>query len=243
MRHQVISKNPELPQVSTRDSQTQLIFDDGNWRHLKWQMLFYKMGIVDSVETFKQMGHLQYGGSTDLVIMEGVLTLPDGYNGRVIIDVKGANRFAFKGIQESLKPPLEYEIQIQVYMMLHDIPWAIIWFENKDDQSVAEVLVKADPKLQKFMMKRMNYMRRFVLEDAFPKEECRVDNSDRTFRRCPSRVSCPKLPIHVVKGGEILKSHKPRIKDPDYQQYDVLPLKKFKGKLGERGQSSGMLPS
>ncbi len=240
MRRHVISKQFELTQE--HDSSTQLIFDDGNWRHIRWQLLFFKMDIALSLEEFKKIRALFWGGSTDVIIKEGVVEMSDGYNGRVIVDVKGANLFSWRKIRDERKPMKSHEIQLQTYMMLHNILWGILFYENKNTQEICEIHIRADKKLWRRLRVRASYMEKFVLGNSFPREECSVgDDMNRQYRGCPMREICPRLPVNVIVNGKIRKTHGPRIEDLEYSRYNELPWTRLKGKIGGRKQSSKKL--
>lgn len=235
-RFQIIDKIPELrkKRIERVDPKLRRIFDDGKWRHLRWQMLFFKMGIVHSAEIFEKKGDHKFGGSYDLI-----LELPwieDKKFRRVILDIKGAHASDFNYIKSNGKPKFAHRLQVTIYMYLTGTRRAIIWYENKNSQDVCEVVVDYDAKLLNKALQRQRRMAKYAKKQAFPKEECSVgDTTDSTFRQCPHRVNCQRLPIHfITRDGEVKKIHEPRIVDIKFKQYNRGQLSEVTGKLAER---------
>lgn len=233
-RFQVINKTPSFKRAENINPALIKIFDDGKWRHLKWQMLFWKMGIVDDAETFKSNGPLTYGGSFDLI-----LSLPwikEKGLSQIILDIKGINASGFNYIKMTGKPKFAHKLQVIIYMYLHGIRRAVIWYENKNTQEICEVVVDYDERLLEIALRRQKTMESYVGNVAFPKEECDVgDSKDSMFRQCPQRLNCPRLPIHFIKeNGKVVKTHEPRIEDKDFSKYNKLKLAKTSGKMNER---------
>ena len=227
-RAQVLDKLKYRPVVPS-DPQLLSIFEDGIWRHMKWQLIFNAMGLVESIEQFNSLGYLNYGGSTDLI-----LNIPhEGSTKRVIVDIKGANSFKWSEINMSGEPVFAHKIQVQIYMLINKIDMAILWYENKNTNEICEVVVHEDKELQRQAVRRQRYMKKFVLLEGMPKEECDIDNADKVFQQCPQRINCQRLPVHGVVKGQLQKIGNPR-KGKDSTRHRQLPLKKYKGRLADR---------
>ena len=236
-RQQVIDKLG-FKGLDYRNPRTLRILDDGRWRHLRWQMIFWKMGIVTSLEQFAKDGDLEYGGSIDVIVKLRYR----GKNILLIIDVKGTHASQFNSIKETKQPLIKHVIQLQIYLHLHpDTDFALLWYENKNTNEVAEVIVKRNNRIMHRALRRQRYMQRYVEANAIPKEECVYgDPRDRRFNNCPQRANCGRLPVHLIREGEILKIADPRksSKDPPFVSYNQLPLKQLRGSLGERARPS-----
>lgn len=222
----------KFPKVRANSPQQIGIFLDGSWRHLKWQMVFHKMGIVESMEQFVKWGDLNWGGSIDVI---AILNLPvSNRSERFIIDIKGANASRFNHIKATKRPIYSNWVQLQIYLMLHGIDYGLLWYENKNDNEICEILVKASKSFQAKARRRQKYIKKYVEAEAFPREECNpVDPSDSMARYCPQRSNCLRLPVHVIKNGEVRKIANPRKASKRHQQYDTLPLTKLQGRSGE----------
>ena len=232
MRSQVITKLLNKD-ISRNDPHLLNIFEDGYWRHIKWQMIFWRMGIVESMEQFVSSGKYDYGGSTDLI-----LKIPK--KGRVVVDIKGANASAWNEINSTGIAMKAHIVQVNIYMMLNGIDTGVLWYENKNTNEVCEVLVEPDASLLAKIRARQQYMKKHVKAKAFPKEECSLEDNDRTYMQCPNRLNCPKLPVHHIRGTRTVKVAEPR--DPSklrsYARYNRLTLTPLKGPAGARDQQS-----
>ena len=232
-RLQIIDKHPEFKPTPLTDVKSISIFMDGNWRHLKWQMVFHKMGIAESFEIFKKLGDLDYGGSYDVVVWLNMKKL--GGNKlekkmKVIVDIKGANDHAYHEVRKTRKAKKAHWVQVQIYMMLHGIQFAILWYENKNTQDITEIVVEADPEFWKKVQRRSKRMRHFVNLGGFPAEECDVEGRGYEFQQCPQRKACLRLPVHVIENGQLRKVSEPRVRSrkPKYAQWNSLPLRRLK---------------
>lgn len=236
-RRQVIDKNKKFKQIPISDPKLRRIFDDGKWRHLRWQMVFYKMGIVESMETFTSLGELDYGGSYD-VIVNLKLKLNKKIQ-RVLIDIKGTNASRFNEIRLTHRPILGNKVQLIIYMYLNDIDIGLLWYENKNTQDICEIVVRRDKffyRILKQYIIRQKYMRKYVKRGAFPKEECDVDERDTQFRQCSQRNNCRCLPVHLIQNGELLKIQEPRRinEQKEFVQHNKMKRTKVRGEKGAR---------
>ncbi len=238
-REQVLNKIPEFKTVQKYNARQILFFDDGNWRHLRWQMLFYKMGIVESMELFKRRGKLDWGGTTDVITLAKIRI--KGKLRRVVIDIKGANASKWNHIRDTGRADWGHWVQIQIYLLLHGIKYAILWYENKNTNAIHEVVIKADKKFHRKSLSRSMYMRRYVEAEAFPPEECDVGNTkDKKFRNCRQNRNCPCLPVHYInpKTGEKRKVAEPRKTRKRFKRHNTLPLRTLSGRRGARTRLS-----
>lgn len=234
-RRQVIDKHRDFKPLPNRDPGLIRIFDDGKWRHLRWQMLFFKMGIVESMEQFQTFGKFDYGGSYDVIARLKI----NGKKCRVLIDIKGTNAASFNNIKFLNVPTYSHRVQVSIYMHLNNIDFAIIWYENKNTQEICEIVIRKDEVYEKIIKKftrRQQYMRRYVEMDVFPKEECDVKIRDNKFASCPQRNNCLCLPVYLIDDEEIIKVGEPRRQSEQskFAQRNELPLKKLKGFRGAR---------
>ncbi len=236
-RRQVIDKNKKFKQIPITDPKLLRIFDDGKWRHFRWQMLFYKMGIVESMELFTSLGELDYGGSYDVVV-NLKLELNKKIQ-RVLIDIKGTHASRFNEIRLTHRPIYSNKIQVAIYMYLNDIDIGLLWYENKNTQDICEIVIRRDKyfdRIIKKYVKRQKYMRRYAMRGAFPKEECNVDERDLQFRQCPQRNNCQCLPVNLIQNGALLKVQEPRRINTKkvFVQHNEMKRTKVKGKMGAR---------
>ena len=235
-RRLVIDKYRDLRPIPLKDARYSKIFDDGRWRHFRWQMTFFKMGIVESMEIFHTLGDLEYGGSYDVVAR----LMINGKMRRVLIDIKGVHASKFNGIQFSGKPEESNRVQVCIYMHLNNIKIGILWYENKNTQETCEIVIRRDATYHRIIrryIRRQKYMRRYVEAGAFPKEECDVSGRSNEFQRCPQRNNCLCLPVQLVlEDGEVVKVGEPRrnSKEKRFLRRNTLPLSELEGFRGAR---------
>lgn len=232
-RRQVIDKMGFKP-LLIKDPKLLRIFSDGTWRHLRWQMLFYKMGIAESMEVFASIGgEGSYGGSYD-VICNLKMRLKNKTQ-QVLVDIKGTNASRFNDIKFTGKPIYSNKVQVVIYMYLNDIDVGIIWYENKNTQDLCEVVIRRDKNFDRILSKylyRQEYMARYVRAGVFPKEECDIDGGDSMFKGCAQRNACRCLPIHLIgRNGRVAKVHEPRriSLEEMFVERNTSPLRKLKG--------------
>jgi hypothetical protein len=176
------------------------IFDDGNWRHLRWHLIFKRMerqGLLKVVAIEKRILYRPWllGGTPDDVLD---IPIPNG-NIRVVVDIKGANNDKFKWVQNSNAPIDGHEWQLHAYMMALRLGRGIIWYENKNTQEYHEVSVLRDRKLIAELARRSLILRKARKTGILPDHDDRCsmrtgtpDPKDLIFRRCRQRFNCLK---------------------------------------------------
>lgn len=129
------------------DPDLELIFEDGNWRHHKWQALFLDMQKVLGRKNFRVVSFesdailpdLYTAGSLDVhLVIAGV---------HYIIDIKGINDFGFKRVcVDQVAPMPKHITQLTAYMKAKKIRRGIILYENKDKNHVKCFFVEYNKK-------------------------------------------------------------------------------------------------
>jgi len=177
------------------------IFDDGNWRHLRWHMIFKRMDRANLLTVVAQESRIVYrpwmlGGTPDDVVD---IPRPDGLV-RAVIDIKGANDSKFKWVQQTNRPVDGHEWQLHAYMMALHIGLGIIWYENKNTQEYHEVVVRRDRNVIAELARRSAILRKARKTDILPTHDPRCSMAtgtpnpkDQIFTRCRQRMNCIKL--------------------------------------------------
>jgi hypothetical protein len=124
------------------DPDLELLFENGNWQHHKWQALFLDMEQVLGKDVFEvvsieenvQYGKLYVAGALDLhVRIHGV---------DYIIDIKGINSRGFSWVQHQDEPKHDNVLQLLMYMRAKGVKRGIIWYDCKDNQLTKGFVVK-----------------------------------------------------------------------------------------------------
>lgn len=84
------------------------------------------------------------------------------------LEIKSINTDEFKSMS---KPKEEHVVQSVVYMGCLDIPVFLILYYDKNTSSMAEYLVKFDPKLWAAIVAKINYVRECTTNDQEPPQE------------------------------------------------------------------------
>lgn len=170
------------------------IFDDGNWRHLRWHMIFIRMqraGLLKVVHIEDRLVYLPWlmGGTPD-----DVLDIP--YNGeiiRVVVDVKSANDDKFKTIIATGKPTDGHEWQLHDYMVGLHLGRGLLWYENKNTQRYHEITVKRDPEIVRELRRRYAILKKSRKTEILPEHGCSMQPGDLMMRRCRQRLNCIRV--------------------------------------------------
>ncbi len=130
--------------VNRVDPDTELIFEDGNWRHHKWQCMFRDMTKVLGKERFQ------------LLSIEKKVLIPELYvcgrydalikiNGKkYVVDFKGIRDYGFQYVYREHKPKEEHVKQLLTYCVARNVRRGILLYDNKDNQSFKCYVIEWD---------------------------------------------------------------------------------------------------
>ena len=131
-------------QASLPDTRTSAIFNDGKWRHLRWQTILLMAYIIDEIEREVSFDRLHVSGS-----MDGAGTVPDNhpnprYRGkRFGFELKGANPFVYDTLKNTGWK--KYENQIARYFLADSsLELYVLVVENKATQLWKEWVVSRE---------------------------------------------------------------------------------------------------
>lgn len=162
------------------DTRKFAIFEDGTWRHYRWEEVFKKMGIVKSIEQNVKHEKLRLNGTYDAILEI------DGEE--YLVDVKGSHDFGFKTVCRSSGASDAYMLQIHAYMIMTGIRKGILWFDNKNTQEYKELLIPFDTAVAK----RVRAICKLVIASGEsgepPKRECEGKSKDR--QKCGHAYVC-----------------------------------------------------
>lgn len=122
----------------------QNIFNDGKWRHLRWQAMLLMAGILTTIEYPLSWPAKRSKGSVD-----GHGFVPDEhprYGGREFgFELKGANPYAWQTVDKTGAPPDKTLDQVHRYFLLSGFDLFVIVYENKATNQWLEFVVEEDP--------------------------------------------------------------------------------------------------
>lgn len=187
MRRQIFAFHG-APSTVTNDVQLTNLFNDGKWRHMRWQMMGLQSGALEAVEVAYRMPKYRVSGS-----MDGMGNDPQDFG----FELKGDRFFGriLKGLPE------KHDLQVHTMMLATDIDLFSYVFESKDSQEWREVVVHRDEaiiqKVEEELQELNNYVDQNYLPDILP--ECQA--KEGAYKSCPFAGRCLRQggPPH---GGE-----------------------------------------
>jgi hypothetical protein len=197
-RAQLLSTNGFTYEQSI-DVRLNHIFDDGKWRHLKFQAMFYDMGILISAEEKISLKAWHLVGSIDVRVK-----LPNNPN--VIVELKGTNDYQFQILKRSGKPLEHHLYQVLCYMLATDTPLGIILYENKNTQELLEFVINPDAYQAECaaIVHRYRILNKYRKKNQLSGFECTLLDIDSKFKYCNQKHNC----LAQVKEGNYPKTER-----------------------------------
>lgn len=172
------------------DPDSQLIFDDGNWRHHKWQFTFRDMEAVLGTEAFEvveiegqsRSKTLRVAGNFDAwVRMAG-----DDY----IIDFKGANDAMFNRVNRDDEPMAKHVMQLLLYMKTKKVQKGIILYENKNNQLTKSFVITFDRAEWATTVDWISSVLNKIESKKLPAKPASCASGNFQYERCPYARLC-----------------------------------------------------
>lgn len=171
------------------ESTSKSIFEDGTYRHARWEDVFKRMHHDDiggfqilAIEEFKRDKKTHIGGSLDLLVRVD--------SGDYIVDVKGMRGRYFWPLLKSNDIGEQYLLQIHAYMDLWDVGRYIFWVECKDTNDTHEIVGEKDPAIMKKVLTIAEDIRCARLEQTPPPRDC--TKSSYSCKTCVYQTRCWK---------------------------------------------------
>lgn len=183
------------------DTDLELIFEDGNWRHHKWQALMLDMQRVLGRKHFRVVSFesravyegLYIAGHLDVhVIIKGV---------HYIIDIKGINSFGFKRVCIQDRKPMPHHIdQLIAYMKAKKVRRGIILYDCKDNQDYRSFLFTFDKQVWREVVEWCDSVISSMENRRLPAKHHDCHNGQFKYGRCAYKHLCfGKLESHEVE--------------------------------------------
>lgn len=130
---------------TTRDHETEMIFDDGNWRHHRWQTIFKDMARmfperfkVISIEDPSRIDSIKVAGHLDCLFE----IFWNGEWVRCVVDYKGANSFAYDHVFRNHTPKAEHVKQLRAYMKAKRVRVGFVLYDDKNSNRINVFVVR-----------------------------------------------------------------------------------------------------
>ena len=178
MRAQVFEYMGVPYKTQIPDTQLLLIFHDGLFRHLKWQIMGMNAGIFHDFEVPGYNAELRIAYNLDAI-----------YD-NVGVEVKGTQKLHH--VQKNGKPLPEHEPQIQAYLMAKpELDHMVAIYEDKRAQDIFSVGVQRDPEMQEELRETVDTLNDHVDYKVLPPilKEC-IHGKGKEFRECSYSHIC-----------------------------------------------------
>lgn len=173
------------------DPQSETIFDDGNWRHHRWQTIFRDMERVLGRENFKVIS-IEEKVSIDDLYMSGHLDITvwiKGY-GRIVIDIKGINDRGFTRILTEDTPVEKHVEQLMAYCEARGVYKGMLFYENKNDNRWRCYLIKWDQSIWEKVQNWASEVVTALEHEKLPKRDVECQSGTFLYDRCPYAKWC-----------------------------------------------------
>lgn len=137
------------------DAQLQNIFNDGKWRHLRWQAYLLAAGILSDIED-----PLEWPAKRSRGTMDGSGVVPNDHprpawrNQEFGFELKGVSTFQFATLKSD-GPLLKHKRQVARYFLASGFPLFVILYEDKTTQAWKEWVIEADdPEMKQLILEQ-----------------------------------------------------------------------------------------
>lgn len=173
-----------MPGVRLLDPETQNLFNDGKWRHLRWQMMGLQSGILT---------HAEYPATLDKYRVKVSM---DGLN------AEGQWLFELKGDRRSSRlmdgDPDDHLLQIHTMFLVTGWDRAAYVVEDKANNTWRERVVRRDPVIINRVKAELEELNEHVENRRLPEPLPSCLNKEGPYRTCPFASNC--LERHFFDG-------------------------------------------
>jgi PD-(D/E)XK nuclease superfamily protein len=179
-----------MPGKQIIDPAQQAIFDDGNWRHYKWDATFLDMQLVLGPRKFKvisieepvELPEFYIAGSLDAVIViKGKL---------YVVDFKGINQWGFERVFRDHKPHEAHVLQLITYMKARKVRRGLLLYDDKNTQKQAIFAITFTKKAWSEVEDWADNVLRRITEQKLPPMSLDCQAGTFLFERCPFASHC-----------------------------------------------------
>lgn len=179
-----------VPQSVSIDPDTELIFEDGNWRHHKWQAMFADMQAVLGKQTFRL-----YGIERSAIIPELYVAGRDDAEIRIfkrkyVVDFKGINDYGFTRTYQNIAPHEEHIKQLTTYMIARGIRRGLLLYDNKNNQHTKVYQIEFDLAVWEATERWCERVIADIRRQKLPGRHSNCNSGTFLYERCPFSNLC-----------------------------------------------------
>jgi hypothetical protein len=168
-----------VPGLATVNASQQNLFNDGTWRHVRWQAMGLLAGVFTHVEVPVTMPLYNLKVSIDAVNVD------EGW----LFELKGHSAYTktLEGISE------RHMKQIHTMMLATGYDICVYVVEDKRSQEWREVVVRKDPEVMREVKQELRELSQCLTDKKMPviQPECMQKTGD--YKKCPWRETCLTL--------------------------------------------------
>lgn len=186
----------------------QNVFNDGTFRHIRWQLMGLMAGIFTHVEAVKKNGGMYYAGcqgvplpaettpvdAMRLGVRADAINLDEGFGA----EIKGTRALGYI-ITNGISTP--HLLQMHTYFFAYpELDRWVYLAEDKGSQDWREVVIERDPKLVREVANQLADLNDSVDKKKLPKilPECKEGRS-AVFNACPYNKFCREAGTWATK--------------------------------------------
>lgn len=175
-RHQVFTY-VGLPGDPILNPRLQNLFNDGTWRHLRWQAMLLRAKLLTHIEVPVFYDPLGMRGTMDGVNMDEMF----GF------ELKGV--YSLSAVKDGPYP--KHLLQVHAYFLATTLEKIAIIYEDKQTQEFREFVIERDERLLKKVRKELLTLNTALAQRQVPDvlEECRYGKGPQ-FKGCAYRNHC-----------------------------------------------------
>lgn len=176
------------------DPDTQLIFEDGNWRHHKWQAIFKEMESILGSDVFRCLAIEQRSIIRKLFVaghLDAIVEI--NYRGgweKWVIDVKGINSYGFASIWQAQQPKEDHVRQLIAYMKAKKVRRGALLYEDKNTNRYIVFVITFSEEEWKEVRSWCKRVLKFLRHRELPRRHPECDNGTYLYDKCPYKGLC-----------------------------------------------------
>ena len=156
----------------------QHVFNDGHWRHIRWQLALLQAGLLTDVEVGIRDKSLNLAGHLD-----------GEYHDKYTFELKGVHPMQFQNYVREPKP--EHLDQVELYFVMTGYDLGVLIAEDKGSNGWHEIVVRPEPNRRKRLLGLVNFLNDCLANRILPQplDECRARKGS-TYRDCQFAYHC-----------------------------------------------------
>lgn len=180
------------------DPDNELIFEDGNWRHHKWQAMFLDMEKVLGRDRIRVLGieqrvsneELYIAGSLDVLLAIRVRRGDGKVWEKYLVDIKGINSQGFSRITMDNAAKAEHVRQVVTYCKLRKVTKGLLLYENKNTNELRVFHVPFSEKLWGDVQEWSEEVIHALENEQLPPMHPDCEGGTYLWEKCPYRRLC-----------------------------------------------------